>query len=620
MSGGAGKSIESGARLCDRYEIRRTLGHGAMGVVYEAFDHVRGARVALKTMRRVRAADLYRFKKEFRALTDVAHPNLAAFYELDTDGDQTFFTMEIVEGVDFLGYVTAGTASPDAPTPGPSRARPKSPADIGRLRSALAQLVDGLTALHAFGKLHRDVKPTNVIVTAEGRLVVLDFGLVASLGREGTPTVDDDIVGTPAYMSPEQAESSTLTGASDWYAVGVMLYQALAGELPFVGPPLKMLVDKLRVDPAPPHEVVDGVPDDLSALCMDLLQREPARRPAAAEIRQRVGDGAPTDRPSAPHDDARAAPSPGSAFIGRERHLAALASSFETARSGRAVVALVRGSSGMGKSLLAHRFFDVLAQQGSGAVGLSARCYERESVPYKALDGIVDALSEHLRRLKPVEVDAVLPVEIRALTRLFPVLNRVDAIAAASPEHREIADLKELRRRAAMALRELLARMAMRRPLVLWIDDLQWADVDSAALIEEVLRPPGSPPLLLIASYRSEDASSAFVTALEKLHATGRDAIEIRDIEVGTLEHAEACELALTLLGDHKEAEGHAAAIATESGGSPFFVDVLCSRRRPTAPPTPSRIRTTSPSPSPSTRPSRPLAISRRPAPIPRSR
>lgn len=566
MAGDAGEIPGAGARLCGRYEIRRTLGQGAMGVVYEALDHVRGARVALKTMRRVRAADLYRFKKEFRALTDIAHRNLAALYDLEADGNLTFFTMEVVEGVDFLEHVTA--AARDAPP----RSRPSCPADVARLRRALAQLVDGLTALHAGGKLHRDVKPTNVVVTAEGRVVVLDFGLVASFGREGTPTVDDTIVGTPAYMSPEQAASGKLSEASDWYSVGVMLYQALTGELPYAGSPLKILVDKQRVDPAPPHDIADGVPEDLGALCMALLEREPERRPTATEIRQRVGDAAQTDRPSAPHAEPRA---PSGAFVGRERHLAALSSSFDTVRAGHAVVALVRGSSGMGKSLLAHRFLDVLGHGGSGAVTLSARCYERESVPYKALDGIVDALSEHLRRLTPAEVDAVLPVEIRALTRLFPVLNRVDAIASAAPEHRDVADLQELRRRAAMALRELLARMSARRPLVLWIDDLQWADVDSAALIEEVLRPPGSPPLLLIASYRSEDASSAFVKALEALRATGRGAIDVREIEVGTLTHAEARELALALLGDQADAERHAEAVANESGGSPFFVDVL---------------------------------------------
>jgi hypothetical protein len=598
MAGGAGEILQSGVRLCDRYEIRRTLGQGGMGVVYEAFDRVRGARVALKTMRRLGASELYRFKKEFRALADVAHPNLAALHELETDGEQTFFTMEVVEGVDFLRHVThcsatsatsttasaarAGAAiavAPlDAAARGPARSRAKSPCDADRLRRALAQLVDGVAVLHASGKLHRDLKPSNVFVTPEGRVVVLDFGLVATLARdprEGTHSADEELVGTPEYMSPEQAASGKLTQASDWYSVGVMLYEALADELPFVGPPLTILTRKQELDPPPPTQLAQGVPEDLAELCMELLRREPARRPGATEIRRRVAAGGPADGASMSESEPRGASIVAGTFVGRARHMAALVSSFETSRAGRAVVAYVHGASGMGKSLLAHRFLESLAREPRGPVVLSARCYERESVPYKALDSIVDALSEHLLCLEPFEVDAILPVEIRALTRLFPVLNRVEAVAKAAPHHREIADLQELRRRAATALRELLARMAMRRPLVLWIDDLQWADVDSAALIEELLRPPAPPPLLLIASYRSEDASSAFVTALRKVHGEGRGAAEICEIEVGTLEQGEACELALTLLHDHLEAKGHAAAIAAESRGSPFFVDAL---------------------------------------------
>jgi serine/threonine protein kinase len=602
MVGGVGQSLEAGVRLCDRYEIRRTLGRGAMGVVYEAFDRVRGARVALKAMRRLSATDLYRFKQEFRALADVSHPNLAALHELETDGDRTFFTMEVVEGVDFLTFVTdrpgsraelatsvapqegaapegASAGAAEAPTRATPRPRVETASDVHRLRQALAQLVDGVAALHASGKLHRDLKPTNVFVTPEGRVVILDFGLVAGLGREGTQTVADSIVGTPEYMSPEQAASGKLTEASDWYSVGVMLYEALTGELPFVGPPLTILTNKQELAPSAPHEVAAGVSEDLSALCVELLQREPARRPTAAEIRQRVGLPS-ADRASLPEADPRGQPSVGGAFVGRARHMAALGSSFETARAGRAVVAYVHGRSGMGKSLLGQRFLDSLTQRRPDAVVLSARCYERESVPYKALDSIVDALSEHLHRLPHAEVDAILPVEIRALTRLFPVLNRVAAVAAAAPHHREIADLQELRRRAAMALRELLARMAMRRPLVLWIDDLQWADVDSAALIEEALRPPDPPPLLLIASYRSEDAASVFVTALRRVHGAGRGAAECCEIEVGTLEPAEATELASALLRDELEAPVHAAAIAAEARGSPFFVDALVQHLR----------------------------------------
>ncbi|MBK7400473.1 MAG: protein kinase [Myxococcales bacterium] len=539
--------------LAGRYEIRRPLGRGGMGVVYEAFDRTRGARVALKTMRRLGPRDLYRFKNEFRALADVVHPNLVTLYELDVDHDHLFFTMELVEGTDFLGHVTVG-----------ARSEGGLACDEARLRSALVQLVDGVSALHASGKLHRDLKPSNVLVTAEGRVVLLDFGLVSSLGLEGGEAFDPGLVGTPEYMSPEQGAGSGLSEASDWYSLGVILYEALTGALPFVGPPMRILLEKQREPARSPRALVAGVPPDLDALCTSLLERSPSRRPSSSELRRLLS--------TAPSPLSPARPSR-SVLVGRAPHLAELSRSFETALAGGCSVIHVRGRSGMGKSLLVQRFLDGLAEQQPDTVVLAARCYERESVPYKALDGIVDALSVHLQRLPPAEVEVVLPLEIRALTRLFPVLKGIDAVAAALSRRRDVADPQELRRRAASALREVLTRIAMRRPLVLFIDDLQWADADSAGLVEELLRPPDPPPLLLVASYRSEDVGSVFVAALRRAQEKG--AIETREIEVGTLDPSDARELARTLLGDTPEREAQAVAIAAESRGSPFFVDVL---------------------------------------------
>ncbi|MBL8716123.1 MAG: protein kinase [Myxococcales bacterium] len=542
--------------LAGRYEIRRPLGRGGMGVVYEAFDRARGAQVALKTMRRLGPRDLYRFKNEFRALADVVHPNLVTLYELEADLDRLFFTMELVQGKDFLGHVTAG-----------ARSEGGLACDEARLRSALVQLVDGVSALHASGKLHRDLKPSNVLVTEEGRVVVLDFGLVSRLGLEGGEVFDPGLVGTPEYMSPEQGAGSGLTEASDWYSLGVILYEALTGTLPFVGPPMRILLEKQRDPARSPRERTAAVPPDLDALCTRLLERSPSRRPSSAELRRLLS--------AAPSPTSPARPSH-SAFVGRAPHLAELSRSFETALAGGCSVVHVRGRSGMGKSLLVQRFLDGLADPQPDTVVLAARCYERESVPYKALDGIVDALSVHLQRLPPAEVDVVLPLEIRALTRLFPVLKGIDAVAAVLSRRRDVADPQELRRRAASALRELLTRIAMRRPLVLFIDDLQWADADSAGLVEELLRPPDPPPLLLVASYRSEDAGSVFVAALRRAEEKG--AIETREIEVGTLDPSDARELARALLGDTPEREAQAVAIAAESRGSPFFVDVLAQQ------------------------------------------
>ena len=135
-----------------------------------------------------------------------------------------------------------------ADDPGPitsARDRPGRPLYLGfdekRLRAALAQLATGLSALHDAQKIHRDIKPSNVLVNAKGRVVILDFGLIADVNqeREADATTDAELVGTPSYMAPEQAASKPMNAAADWYAVGVLLYEVLTGDVPFTGPPAR---------------------------------------------------------------------------------------------------------------------------------------------------------------------------------------------------------------------------------------------------------------------------------------------------------------------------------------------------------------------------------------------
>ncbi|HWN08268.1 MAG TPA: protein kinase [Pyrinomonadaceae bacterium] len=597
-----------------RFRIRRRLGSGGMGVVYEAHDLETDKVVALKTLTRAEASHISRFKNEFRSLADVSHPNLAALYELMADGQYWFFTMELVLGGNFLEYVRPGytakrTQSSRTPTlrktPGASGrerladheaetieldsiranydldesdrhtvpgALARAKLDLIRLRAAMRQLVEGLHALHETGKLHRDIKPSNVLVTKEGRVVILDFGLVAEV--EGGRFNDSfTLAGTPDYMSPEQGAQLPISRASDWYSVGVILYQALTGRLPFSGKFFEVMMNKQNFDPPAPDELIKNIPPDLNDLCVRLLRREPAQRPSGRDILSALGQGktgplvAPIMLPPTMSSIQT------SRLIGRERELKELSEAFSFTRRGQTVTVYLHGSSGMGKSALAQRFLDQLRDSQSDVVILEGRCYERESVPYKALDGVVDSLTRYLLSLPEAEAAAILPREILALARLFPVMLQVDSIFNAPHVEQEIPDPVTLRRKAFAALRELLGRIAERQPLVLYIDDLQWSDADSTSLLEDLLRPPDAPPLLLLSSFRSEDiqAKPFLKTLLEK---SGTESC--REVLTSALSKTEARALVREVIGPNEAGlEPFSDAILQEAGGNPFLLEQL---------------------------------------------
>lgn len=599
--------------------MRRCLGSGGFGSVYEALDRKRNAVVALKMLRDPGGGRSHQIKQEFRSLSGITHPNLVTLYELVSEGDPWFFTMELVEGSDFLEFVGGHRTdrgsftlpTPEEPllatefqgeealaTEGPGdadgtlteaplrteheRFRPRSgppeaprglpPLLPGRLAGALRQLVAGLMALHQAGKVHRDIKPSNVLCTPEGRVVILDFGIAQDLS-EGTAV--QDIAGTPCYMAPEQAIEKELSPAADWYSVGVLLYQALTGAVPFSGSGAQVIQQKALLD-APPLSAYRGdVPPALGALCMRLLARRPAERPGGEEILAILAAFEETPG-EAPAPRAGATP-----FVGRDGHLSALFDAFRESREGKTSVVLCRGGSGAGKSTLCRRFLRDLTQHDERVVVLASRCYEHEDVPFKALDGVIDALGRFLQRRPADEVRAVLPRDTFALARLFPVLLQIPEVKDAP--QRPIADDLRVRQAAFGALRELLLRLAQRRPLVLFIDDLQWGDPDGVALLLEVLRPPDPPPLLLLVSYRSEEeASSAALLALRQglLGELGRG-VEAHDLLVGGLSEEEAQSLARALLPE--ATQRRAAAIAAEAQGNAFFV-VELSRHATSAP------------------------------------
>ena len=475
-----------------RFEIRRRLGAGGQGIVFAAFDRERGFEVALKTLRHGGPSAVLRLKQEFRALADLTHPNLLALYDLFVDDDRCFFSMELVDGVDFVSFVRHDApaaprevlesgASDDAPV---QPRRPHARFDEARLRSTLEQLSAAVAALHTHGVCHRDLKPSNVLVRPDGHLLVLDYGLVGGAFDGATGA---GFEGTAAYAAPEQARGSA-GPAADGYAIGTMAFEAITGTLPFAGSPLQLLVDKAQRPASRLDAVVEGVPSDLVELVERLLDRDPEQRRLPGPLRETT-------------------------LVGRSDELAVLDRALA---AGGSHTVVIEGPSGIGKSTLVRAF--LARASARGVVVLEGRCNPRETVSYNAFDGVIDALARELRRRGIL-------VEGSALPRLFPVLGE------ASPSPREAVDADAIRRRGFAELRGLLERLGA---VVVFVDDFQWADRDSQALLAELVLAP----VLFVLARRGDPTPLPW--GAERLELSPLPALAARELLEGILGPAHA--------------------------------------------------------------------------------
>ncbi len=541
--------LQPGQELGD-YKIVARLGAGGMGEVYEAAHAQSQETVALKVLKRLEPAQQIRFKREFRVLARVRHENLVRPRELIATDACLFFTMDLCDGPNLVDHVRHEVASGQLP-------------NLTRLRRALRQLVAGVSALHNAKLLHRDLKPSNVLVTSYGLVRILDFGLVRDVSIAHDITAEGQLLGTPAYMSPEQAAAVPATSATDWYAVGTILYELLTGQRPFRGTLLQIMAAKSEDPPPDPRAMVAAVPADLAELTMSLMAVKPAERPGASEILDVLGVDAESD-----HREIELVHQP---LVGRKAELAALQIAFDRVRlNGQSVTIHLQAESGMGKSKLISEFLANLPSPSSPFI-LRGRCFERESVPYKGLDGVIDSLSSQLRHLGELETAAILPRDVTSLSRLFPVFAQIPAISNQRRRAATGLDPQELRQRGVAALRELFARLGDRHPLIVIIDDFQWADPDSARLLNELMSEPDGPLLLLVVAFRPElEKRPALITLTSASAMSGRD-VEMIDLQPLQDEHVEA--LMTQLLGETNQRLVEQA--LTLANGNPFHIGEL---------------------------------------------
>ena len=554
----------------DRYVKIDRIGEGSSSVVFRALDSEKDLVVALKQLRYPDSTERFNFKQEFRSLQDIYHLNIAQLYDLFDSEDHCFIAMELIDGTDFVSFARRSQKQIH------SRAIETI---FLPLRLALAHLIRGLVALHGAGKLHRDIKPTNVIVESSGRAVLVDFGLCTDLrpSRFQFETQSLRHAGTPAYMAPERLEpGSPVAEASDWYGVGAMLYEALVGEVPYpvefeqtdggfydLQEYCRSLRQAQKKPPKPPHELNEKIPKDLSDLALSLLQWEADARPTDSEMSSFASPQVP-EGSNAKHSVFSYFSK--DVFVGRSIEEKKLQQAFRHSLNEAATV-LVEGISGIGKTTLMEQFLSSVFES-DGALILRSRCHPQEQVKYNAVDGLIDNLSTFLRRRQAYIAD-VSEENAKALSTVFPVLERVtpNQAIALSTDHQLVLQ------QAMAGLRQLLTKVTEDRPLVIWIDDAQWCDPTSLPVLREVFHHPQSPPNLLIISFRSEDYENNDVIKQLSGNVKTGVAAPVEHIKLLPLNREEIRSLVSKVEGLSEEIDDELLQrISEDTGGLPLFV------------------------------------------------
>ncbi len=297
---GAGGERDEPLRVIGDYTLRRQVGRGGMGIVYEAWENSMDRRVALKVLPRALAADtrtVMRFVREAQVAGKLRHPNVVSVYGMGLKEETPYYAMEFVEG-ETLAQVLANLRAAGGKEDQPERCL--------RMAKAFAGAADGLQHAHSRGVIHRDIKPSNLILDGEGRLRILDFGLARLEGQEAL-TVSGDLLGTPLYMSPEQARARKVAvdHRTDIYSLGATLYEVLTFEPPFRGKDNRDTLSRIiEREPAEPRKLDPRIPRDLETVVLKCLRKDPAGRYGTAEALaqdlQRFARGDPVEaRPEA---------------------------------------------------------------------------------------------------------------------------------------------------------------------------------------------------------------------------------------------------------------------------------------------------------------------------------
>jgi serine/threonine protein kinase len=498
----------------DRYTVKKFLGEGGKKKVYLAHDTLLDRDVAFALIKTEGLDEVGRDRiaREAKAMGRLgAHPHIVSVYDLGDEHGQPYMVTELMAGGDVEGLLEK---APDHRPP------------LDRTLEIGIATCRGLEFAHSHGIIHRDLKPGNVWLTEDGTAKIGDFGLAVALDKSRL-TQAGMMVGTVAYMPPEQATGGDVTQRSDLYSLGAMLYEMITGRLPFVGDDAVAIIGQhLNTPPVSPSWHRPDCPPGLEALILRLLEKDPSMRPASAEearkalehLRQQTEPSQPPSRRADEVDDS-ARPSLDNplyrrVFVGREREMRHLKEAFDAALSGKGALAMVVGEPGIGKTAICEQLGTYVTLRGG--LTLAGHCYEEGSLslPYLAF---VEALRSYAATQPPEELRQQLGTGAAEVARIVSEVRERLSIetSAANP-----ADAEEERYRLFQAAIGFLRNAAVVQPLLLVLEDLHWADQETLDLLMHLSRNLQGTRLLVIGTYRDVEVDRAhpLSAALAGLH------------------------------------------------------------------------------------------------------